>query len=65
MVMNDTKICQKMKKKFVEYRKKQQEEKRFLTIIRNYYFLESNDLEKSFDGEQIKSKCEDALKNQF
>ena len=41
MVVNDTKIYQKMKKKLVEYRKKiydKMRKKFFIGIIRNYYF---------------------------
>ena len=32
------------------------EKKRLIAIISIYHFLKSNDLEKSFNGEQIKAK---------
>ena len=36
-----------------------------IIIGRNYYFQKRNDLQKSFDGQNIKDKYQDALKNQF
>ena len=51
MIVNDTKISQKMKKISWLNIKKQyygMKEKRLIIIIKNYSY---NDLEKSFDGE--------------
>ena len=65
MVVNDTKISQKMKKISWLNIKKQyygMKKKRLIIIIKNYSY---NDLEKSFDGEQVKAEYQDILKNQF
>ena len=53
MVMIDKKISQKMKNKSLLSIKKyyNMRKKYLIIIIKNYYFLKSNDLEKTFDGE--------------
>ena len=53
MVMIDKKISQKMKNKSLLSIKKyyNMRKKCLIIIIKNYYFLKSNGLEKTFDGE--------------
>ena len=53
MVMIDKKISQKMKNKSLLSMKKyyNMRKKCLIIIIKNYYFLKINDLEKTFDGE--------------
>ena len=69
MLLNDTKIDQKIKNKSLLKIEKNiiKSKKRLIIIVKNFFFFKkkSNYSKKFFDEKQIKTKYQDVFKNQF